>query len=167
MVQFYHIYWLMTWMKWRWANRVIWNSRRAELLIISTLSLWACLRGCFMATWYVLFSPARCLFRPSPPSALVRLGVRFTLLFSCSSLLGLSVCSGSRWVIVAGGGWVSVSGLCLCSVKLLFPMKLRSVVPHWGGVGSNGDKCPTAPYITACLPRCRPHCHSLTLPQIS
>lgn len=106
--------------------RVIWNSRRAELLIISTLSLWACLRGCFMATWYVLFSPARCLFRPSPPSALVRLGVRFTLLFSCSSLLGLSVCSGSRWVIVAGGGWVSVSGLCLCSVKLLFPMKLRS-----------------------------------------
>ncbi|KAG7238872.1 hypothetical protein INR49_030419 [Caranx melampygus] len=52
-------------------------------------------------------------------------------------------------------------------VRLLFPIALGSVVPHWVGVGSNRDKCPTAPYITACLPHRRPHRLSLTLLQIS
>jgi len=46
-------------------------------------------------------------------------------------------------------------------------MVLGSVVPRWVGVGSNGDKCPTAPYINACLPRGGPHRLSLTLMQIS
>lgn len=80
---------------------------------------------------------------------------------------GLLLWSGSGWVILAGGGWVSLSGLCLCSVKLLFPMALGSVVLHSFGVGSNRDKCPTAPYITACLPCCRPHRLCLTRLQIS
>ena len=44
---------------------------------------------------------------------------------------------------------VSLSGLCLCSVRLLFSAVLGSVVPHWVGVGSHRDKCPTAPYITS------------------
>lgn len=57
------------------------------------------------------------------------------------------------WMGRAGRGWLGVffGGFCLCSVRLLFPVTVGSGVR----VGSNGDKCPTAPYISACLSCCR------------
>lgn len=50
--------------------------------------------------------------------------------------------------VLAGGGWV---GLLSVLIRLLFPVTVGSGVR----VGSNGDKHPTAPYISARLSCCR------------